>query len=74
MRYELRHDTNPAAMPGGNTTISRHRTVDAAVRRYRREQRQRVPAHDRAKGAWFPAVIIDTSSGQRIDPRWGPGA
>jgi hypothetical protein len=67
--YELRHDSSPSAMPGGTGTISRHRLLDRAVRRYHQEARRRIPAHDRARGAWFPAIIIDTSTGERIDPR-----
>lgn len=69
--YELRHDTDPSAMPGGTGLISRHRTLAAAVSRYRAESRRRVPARDLARGAWMAAVVIDTATGARTDPRDG---
>lgn len=68
-RYELRHDANPQAMPGGSGVISRHRRIDTAKAAYERLARRRISARDRAAGAWLPAVIIDTDTGQRIDPR-----
>lgn len=47
-------------------TISRHRTLEAAVLAHRRHA-QAVRRHNGAK-AYIPVDYIDTTTGKRVDP------
>ena len=69
MKYELRCNNNPEAMPLGTYTYSRHRTFEAAMQAWYRADRRFHRGEPQGSNAWAERVIvsIDADGVERVE-------
>lgn len=57
--YELRLYADPVALPYGSSTLSRHRSAQAALKAWQYEERQFRASPYGSPNAWLPRVIVE---------------